>query len=115
MCVTFLLVNDQAKEEDEWQIVLINNRDEEYTRPTEPAQFKDGVLCGQRPFYMKSGTKHGFICSFSGRDLFPGKEGGTWLGVSEAGRIAVLLNIIPPVPPADHSQLHGRGNVEDSF
>jgi uncharacterized protein with NRDE domain len=74
---------------------LINNRDEEYTRPTEPAQFKDGVLCG--------------------RDLFPGKEGGTWMGVSETGRIAVLLNIIPPIPPADHSQLQGRGFLVKNF
>lgn len=30
----------------------------------------------------------------SGQDLFPGREGGTWLGVSKAGKIGVLLNIL---------------------
>jgi uncharacterized protein with NRDE domain len=93
MCVTFLLINDNA--EDEWQMVMINNRDEEYGRPTEGAQWKDGVLCG--------------------RDLYPGKEGGTWLGVSQTGRVAVLLNIIPTVAPANQSELKGRGFLVRDF
>ena len=40
-------------------------------------------------------------------DLTPGREGGTWLGLSKTGKFAVLLNILTKQRPATK----GRGMV----
>jgi len=72
MCITFLMLNANAGP-DQWQLVLINNRDEEYDRPASKAAWKDGVLAG--------------------RDV---KSGGTWLAFEETGRVGVLMNILEP-------------------
>ncbi|NWK96668.1 hypothetical protein DM806_13560 [Sphingobium lactosutens] len=56
-----------------WRLILIGNRDEYHARPAAPlARWTD------RP---------GLI---AGRDL---QSGGTWLGVSEAGRAAIVTNL----------------------
>lgn len=53
-----------------WQLVAIGNRDELHARPTAPlARWDNGILAG--------------------RDL---QAGGTWLGVSGAGRFALVTN-----------------------
>lgn len=53
-----------------WRLVAIANRDEFHTRPTAPlGEWKTGLLAG--------------------RDL---EAGGTWLGVSPAGRFALVTN-----------------------
>ena len=56
-----------------WTLVAAGNRDELHARPAEPLhrwQDADGVIAG--------------------RDL---ESGGTWIGVSEAGRFAVVTNL----------------------
>jgi uncharacterized protein with NRDE domain len=54
-----------------WLLVAIGNRDEFHERPAAPlAEWDNGVLAG--------------------RDL---KSGGTWLGVSQAGRFALVTNL----------------------
>ena len=56
-----------------WKLVAIGNRDEMHARPAEPLTRWDGA-------------RH----LLAGRDT---KAGGTWLGVSEQGRFAVVTNL----------------------
>ena len=42
---------------------------------------------------------------FSGMDMEPGREGGTWLGLSKTGKFSVVLNILSEVMP----NMKGRG------
>jgi uncharacterized protein with NRDE domain len=70
MCVVALAFHTHA----EWQLVLAGNRDEFHARPSAPLarwHGEDSHIIG-------------------GRDL---QSGGTWLGVSEHGRLAVVTNI----------------------
>ncbi|KAK8753866.1 hypothetical protein OTU49_000438 [Cherax quadricarinatus] len=76
MCLLFLYINPHLKK-GEYKIILVNNRDELYSRPTKPAHLWDSKIYG-------------------GMDVEEGKEGGTWLGVSETGKISCLLNIFQP-------------------
>ena len=47
MCIAFLYVNPYANE-NEWRLVLINNRDEFYERPTLPADWREnGLIYGK--------------------------------------------------------------------
>jgi uncharacterized protein with NRDE domain len=67
MCVAALAWQAHPR----WLLVAIGNRDEFHERPAAPlAQWDNGVLAG--------------------RDL---KSGGTWLGVSRAGRFALVTNL----------------------
>lgn len=63
-----------------WRMVAIGNRDEYHRRPAAPlADWGDGVIAG--------------------RDL---EAGGTWLGVSDRGRFALVTNLrVPGYPKAD--------------
>lgn len=70
MCVVALALNVHPL----WRIVLAGNRDEYHDRPSAPLSRWDGA------------DQH----IIAGRDL---QSGGTWLGVSEEGRIAVVTNI----------------------
>lgn len=66
MCVAALAWNAHPR----WRLVVIANRDEFHERPTAPLErWPDGTLAG--------------------RDL---RAGGTWLGVNEAGRFALVTN-----------------------
>jgi len=61
-----------------WRLLLAGNRDEFHARPSAPlARWSDGVLVG-------------------GRDL---EAGGTWLGVTDAGRCCVVTNVRDPRDP----------------
>jgi uncharacterized protein with NRDE domain len=61
-----------------WRLVLAGNRDEFHARPSAPlARWDDGVVVG-------------------GRDL---EAGGTWLGVTDAGRCCVVTNVRDPRDP----------------
>lgn len=86
MCMLFLYVNDDC-DDDGYRVIIANNRDEYWDRPTEPASFW-GKNC------------------ISGLDKEPGKEGGTWLGACKNGRIGILLNILGYFEP----QKKGRGH-----
>jgi uncharacterized protein with NRDE domain len=69
MCVLALAFDEHPR----WRLVLAGNRDELHERPAAPLHRWDGpggVLAGQ--------------------DL---QSGGTWLGVSENGRLAVVTNL----------------------
>lgn len=60
-----------------WQLVVAANRDEFHARPTAPlARWDNGVIAG--------------------RDL---EAGGTWLGLNEAGRLALVTNFRLPGYP----------------
>lgn len=56
-----------------WQLLLIGNRDEYHARPAAPLA----------PWPDRPGV-------IAGRDL---QSGGTWLGVSTAGRVAIVTNL----------------------
>lgn len=70
MCVVALAIDAHPK----WRIILAGNRDEFHGRPSAPLARWEGA------------DSH----IIAGRDLV---SGGTWLGVSETGRIAVVTNI----------------------
>ncbi len=61
-----------------FRLVVAANRDEYYRRPTRPAGW-----------WRTDGSEGGAAGIFAGRDLL---AGGTWLGVSRAGRFAALTN-----------------------
>lgn len=64
-----------------WPLVLVGNRDELHARPSQPL--------GRWPEAPQV---------LGGRDL---KSGGTWLGVSEQGRLAVITNLRGFGPPEE--------------
>lgn len=76
MClIAFAVDTDPAR-----PLLLAANRDEFFERPTEPLH----------RWALSDGT--GVV---AGRDL---RDGGTWLGVSEDGRVAMLTNVRSPNP-----------------
>lgn len=76
--------------DDRWPIVLIGNRDERHARPAAPlGRWEDSPI-------------------LAGRDL---ESGGTWLGVSEEGRLAVVTNVATGAPAARRS----RGAIVANF
>lgn len=51
MCVTFIYLNDKAVDDPKsYQLIVLNNRDELFDRPTLPPAWKDGILCGNNVF-----------------------------------------------------------------
>jgi uncharacterized protein with NRDE domain len=74
MCVVALAWNAHPR----WRVVLAGNRDEFHVRPAAALARWD--------------TPQGLI---AGRDLV---GGGTWAGVSEAGRLAVIVNVRGGMP-----------------
>ena len=77
MCIALLSTAHPA-----YSLILIDNRDEYLNRPTAPAEWwsYDGIEI------------------LSGRDLLR-PEQGTWLGVTKAGKVAVLTNFREDVTP----------------
>ena len=76
MCVVAIAIDSHPN----WRIILAGNRDEFHARPSAPLARWDDA------------DSH----IVAGRDLV---SGGTWLGVSETGRIAVVTNIRTDTPP----------------
>ena len=76
MCVVALALDAHPK----WRIILAGNRDEFHARPSAPLARWEGA------------DSH----IIAGRDLV---SGGTWVGVSEQGRMAVVTNIRTGNPP----------------
>ena len=73
MCILFSYISKLVKP-NEFKLIILNNRDEFFFRACKPASYvtEDNIY---------------------GTDLTPGKEGGTWLGVSRLGKVGVLLNL----------------------
>ncbi|KFD51600.1 hypothetical protein M513_07479 [Trichuris suis] len=91
MCITFLMVNPDAVGR-QWQVILINNRDEEFDRPTDPAEWRH---------------QGHVLCSVDIK--VPGE--GTWLGINKYGNIGVTLNIMEERREAKF----GRGRLIPKF
>jgi uncharacterized protein with NRDE domain len=89
MCLILLAFESHP----EYRLILAGNRDEFFTRPTAPADFwEDG------PDLL------------AGTDL---KEGGTWLGVTRNGRIAVITNFRDP--QSERQNAPSRGALVSRF
>lgn len=84
MCTLLLALQAHPR----YPLVLAANRDEYYQRPTAPAAFWDDAPQ-----------------LFAGRDLV---HGGTWLGITAAGRISALTNYREPADLARHGPSRGR-------
>lgn len=92
MCLLFVYVNPDPGGEG-YRLIIASNRDELWDRPTDTAAFRDeGKWIG-------------------GMDLEPGREGGSWLGISKTGRVAALLNILAVQDP----EAKGRGSLVRDF
>ncbi len=49
MCVTFVYINPEAiGSSEKYQLIVLNNRDENYDRPTSLARWEGDVLAGRR-------------------------------------------------------------------
>jgi uncharacterized protein with NRDE domain len=72
MCLIVLAINQHPK----YKLILAANRDEYYDRPSAPPAFWE-----EAPQVL------------AGKDL---KGGGTWLGITKAGRIAAITNYRDP-------------------
>ncbi|KDR12151.1 transport and Golgi organization protein 2 isoform X2 [Zootermopsis nevadensis] len=96
MCILFLHT-DNNPAPNKFRLILASNRDEYYQRPTRQANFwdEDPTVIG-------------------GRDLEPGKEGGSWLALSSHGRIGVILNVTGE-NTQDPSSSTGRGFIVPNF
>lgn len=76
MCLLSVYINNDPAAK--YRVILASNRDEFYNRKAKAL--------------VEWVSAKGVRC-FSGRDFEPGREGGTWLGISELGKIGVLLNV----------------------
>ncbi|XP_052073970.1 transport and Golgi organization 2 homolog [Mytilus californianus] len=93
MCLLLMYLNDDECR-DGYRVIIANNRDERWDRPTKQLSFwTDNEEC------------------LSGQDLTTGKEKGTWLGVSKKGRIGILLNILG----VGDREKKGRGHLVNEY
>jgi uncharacterized protein with NRDE domain len=89
MCCVLLSFKNHPR----YRLVLAGNRDEFYDRPTAPADFWED-----------------YPNVLAGRDL---KEGGTWMGVTRTGQVAVLTNFRDPSHKKNDAP--SRGHVVSDF
>ncbi|KAF9222981.1 DUF833-domain-containing protein [Gyrodon lividus] len=94
MCVAFFTL-----EHPDYALILCNNRDEYLSRPTEFAHFHS---FGEEVHSLQEANV------LSGIDV---RAGGTWLGLSRAGKLAILTNITEPITKFSSS----RGHLVSSF
>lgn len=66
MCV----INFKSKDDPKYKLVIAANREESYNRPATPAAFHGDILYGTDEV-----------------------RGGTWLGITKTGRIAMITNM----------------------
>ena len=110
MCILFSYLAKVARS-NEFKLILLSNRDEYHHRPSKPAGFVDHNIYGNLSFYVsRSALIRANRVGFEGMDLTPGKEGGTWLGISRRfHKLAVLLNLDRPDDTPDDLGKAGRG------
>ncbi|KAK9522365.1 hypothetical protein VZT92_018835 [Zoarces viviparus] len=89
MCIIFFKFDPRPASKSAYRLILAANRDEFYSRPSKAADF------------WGSNTE-----ILSGLDLECGKEGGSWLGISKRGKLAVITNYMEGRPNPD---AQGRG------
>eukprot|EP00058_Branchiostoma_floridae_P010750 XP_002596238.1 hypothetical protein BRAFLDRAFT_117984 [Branchiostoma floridae] len=94
MCIVFLKFDPHMRNGG-YKIIMAANRDEFFNRPAKPAHF-----WGRNPRVL------------SGVDMKPGKEGGTWLGITENGRLSAITNILQSSPVHNAK---GRGYLITDF
>lgn len=80
MCIVALAIDCHPR----FPLVIAANRDEFFDRPT------------ARLAWWQAEPAAPDLPILGGRDL---KEGGTWLGLNPAGRLALVTNIRMPIPP----------------
>jgi uncharacterized protein with NRDE domain len=90
MCILFSYIARRCVNPSEFKLVILSNRDEYFHRPSKTASFVDNN------------------CLY-GQDLTPGKEGGTWLGMSKFGKVSALLNLDRLDYADDDMNKAGRG------
>ncbi|CAK9825397.1 Transport and Golgi organization 2 homolog [Anthophora retusa] len=96
MCILFIYRNPDANSES-YRLIVVSNRDEDFKRPALPAHYwVNHPQC------------------FGGTDMEPGKEGGTWLGVSVTGKAGVILNLSSEANSSDIPK-QGRGFLVPNF
>lgn len=99
MCILFIYVNKHGVPvEGEYKLVLASNRDEHYGRPA-----KEAAPWDESPFVI------------GGRDMEPGREGGTWLAISGRDgivKIGALLNVTGESKPR---ATLGRGPIVANY
>lgn len=99
MCILFIYVNNNGEPvPGEYRLVLASNRDEYYTRPA-----KEAAPWDESPFVI------------GGRDMEPGREGGTWLAISARDgvvKIGALLNVTGDSKP---NVTTGRGPIVANY
>lgn len=98
MCILFFVTNPNASLLGEYKLILAANRDEFYVRPALVAA----------PWKEYSHV-------FGGRDMEPGREGGTWLAISakdETFKFGALLNI---TGENKNENALGRGNLVSDY
>lgn len=93
MCICFIFASTELDEGVDFQVIIANNRDEYYARPTKPAHFWNAHC-------------------LSGLDDEPSKKGGTWFGISTSGKIGALLNILDPT---ETNLRRGRGYLVSNY
>jgi len=89
MCLILLGLNSHP----DYKLILAGNRDEYYNRPTAEAAFWD-----ESPYLL------------AGKDL---QGGGTWFGITKAGRLAAISNYRDP--KYDKKDAPSRGRLVSSF
>ncbi|KAF9240260.1 NRDE protein-domain-containing protein [Melanogaster broomeanus] len=94
MCVVFFTL-----EHPDYALILCSNRDEYLARPTEFAHFHS---------FGEQGHTLAEANILSGVDV---RAGGTWLGLSRTGKLALLTNITEPTAKFRSS----RGHLVSSF
>jgi uncharacterized protein with NRDE domain len=91
MCIVALAIDCHPR----FPLVIAANRDEFFDRPT-----------ARLAWWQAEGATGPGAPILGGRDL---KEGGTWLGLNPAGRLALVTNIRMPLPP--DAQGPSRGHL----
>ncbi|KAL4073334.1 NRDE protein-domain-containing protein [Scleroderma yunnanense] len=100
MCVAFFTL-----EHPDYALILCSNRDEFLSRPTEFAHFHSFEQPSQSSEHPRD--PDGFV--LSGIDV---QAGGTWLGLTKAGKVALLTNI---TEETNAKFVHSRGYLVSSF
>lgn len=95
MCIIFFKFDPRPASKNAYRLILAANRDEFYNRPSKAADFW--------------GSNSEIL---SGLDLECGKEGGSWLGISKRGKLAVITNYMEGRPNPD---AQGRGFLVSNY